>query len=171
MNTLLTQIEACINSRPLCAASVDINDLDPLTPGHLLIGAPLNSLPEPSLLSLKDNTLDRFQAIQKSMQIFWTRFQNEYLHTLHPRKKWYKENVDLCVNDLVVVIEDNMPPAKWLMARVTKIHPSNDGLIRRVTLRTKNGALERPIVKLCKLPIVTEGRIDGAEDVPCRNKQ
>lgn len=173
MTTLLTQIEACVNSRPLCALTTDINDFDALTPGHLLIGAPLNLIPEPSLLELKNNTLDRFQAIQKGMQIFWNRFHTEYLHTLHPRKKWYRPNVDLFINDLVIIIEDNIPPAKWLMARVKEIHPSLDGHIRRVTLQTKNGEVHRPIVKICKLPIATQsiGPIDGGEDVPNRNKE
>lgn len=36
MCTVLTQIEACINSRPLCAMTSDVDDLDPLTAGHLL---------------------------------------------------------------------------------------------------------------------------------------
>lgn len=87
MSTLLSQIEACINSRPLCAITNDSDDLNPLTPGHLLIGSPLNLIPEPSLLSLKENTLDRFQKIQRGVQEFWKRFNIEYLHTLHPRKK------------------------------------------------------------------------------------
>lgn len=43
--TLLVQIEACLNSRPLCPMSNDGTDLQVLTPGHFLIGAPLTSLP------------------------------------------------------------------------------------------------------------------------------
>lgn len=123
------QIEACINSRPLCALTTDTDDLEPLTAGHLLIGAPLNLIPEPSLLALKENTLDRFQAIQKGVQVFWKHFYSEYLHNLHPRKKWFRANEDLSTNDLVVIIDDNLPPAKWVIARVTQIHPSADGYI------------------------------------------
>lgn len=87
MATLLAQIEACINSRPLCAITSDIDDLDLLTAGHLLIGSPLNLIPKPNLEALKGNTLDRFQAIQKGVQTFWKRFSVEYLHHCHPRKK------------------------------------------------------------------------------------
>ena len=36
--TFLTEIESIINSRPLKAASDNINDLKPVTPNHLLIG-------------------------------------------------------------------------------------------------------------------------------------
>lgn len=156
MSTLLVQIEACINSRPLCSITSDPNDLDPLTPAHLLIGQPLNAIPEPSLLSLKDQTLDRFQAIQKSLQIFWKRFFIEYLHTLHPRKKWEQREAELQINDLVIIIDENTPPAKWMTARVISLCPSHDGLHRLAKLKTKNGESMRPIVKLCKLPIAKE---------------
>ncbi|XP_026333317.1 uncharacterized protein LOC113240274 [Hyposmocoma kahamanoa] len=39
--TLLSQIEACLNSRPLCAISEDPDDLDYLTPSHFLSSGPL----------------------------------------------------------------------------------------------------------------------------------
>ncbi|XP_031638866.1 uncharacterized protein LOC116350989 [Contarinia nasturtii] len=161
MSTLLTQIEACLNSRPLCAITSDIDDLDPVTPGHLLIGSPLNLIPEPSLLSLKDNTLDRFQAIQKGLQIFWKRFYTEYLYSQQPRKKWHKTNENIKTGDLAVIIDDNIPPAKWILGRVIRVHPGSDGLVRMATLKTRNGELQRPIVKLCKLPVS-----GPPEDVP-----
>lgn len=34
----------CLNSQPLYPISSDLKDLDPLTPGHFLIGSPITDL-------------------------------------------------------------------------------------------------------------------------------
>ncbi|XP_024883190.1 uncharacterized protein LOC112461950 [Temnothorax curvispinosus] len=47
--TLLVQIEAVLNSKPLCSLSDDPEDLSVLTPGHFLIGEASTTIPEPSL--------------------------------------------------------------------------------------------------------------------------
>lgn len=156
MSTLLAQIEACVNSRPLCALTNDIEDLDVLTAGHLLIGSPLNLIPEPSLLSLKENTLNRYQSMQRNVQTFWQRFATEYLHSLHPCKKWYKAQEDVAIGDLVSIIDDKLPSGKWQLGRVINIIPSQDGFIRLVTIKTTTTILNRPITKLCKFPCPPE---------------
>ena len=48
MSTILAQIEACLNSRPLTHLPSDDDALEPLTPGHFLVGKALESLPDPS---------------------------------------------------------------------------------------------------------------------------
>jgi hypothetical protein len=55
--TLLYQIEACLNSRPIAALSDDPSDLFTLMPGHFLIGRPLVSVPEESVLETNANRL------------------------------------------------------------------------------------------------------------------
>ena len=46
LSTLLTQIEACLNSRPLTPLPNDDDVIEALTPGHFLVGKPLTALPE-----------------------------------------------------------------------------------------------------------------------------
>lgn len=48
LSTVLIQIEACINSRPLVASTDDPEDFSAISPGHFLIGGELLSLPTPS---------------------------------------------------------------------------------------------------------------------------
>ncbi|KMQ91673.1 hypothetical protein RF55_8426 [Lasius niger] len=87
MATLLSQIEACLNSRPLQALSDDPEDLAALTPGHFLVGSALNAVPEPSLADELTSHLFRWQLLQQMRDHFWTRWSKEYLHALAHRPK------------------------------------------------------------------------------------
>jgi len=48
--TLLTQVEATLNSRPLCALSNDPDDFEALTPSHFLTLEPSTVLPDPKFV-------------------------------------------------------------------------------------------------------------------------
>ncbi|XP_058816911.1 uncharacterized protein LOC131680209 [Topomyia yanbarensis] len=58
MCTVLTQIEAIMNSRPLLPLSEDPNDLAALTPAHFLVGSSLHALPDPDLMNVPANRLN-----------------------------------------------------------------------------------------------------------------
>ncbi|XP_072400964.1 uncharacterized protein [Diabrotica undecimpunctata] len=81
-STVLYQIEACLNSRPLYPLSNDPNDPNPLTPAHLLIGSSLTSIPQENLIDMNENRLSRFQRVQQLLQHFWTRWSKEYISHL-----------------------------------------------------------------------------------------
>ncbi|GFS79808.1 integrase catalytic domain-containing protein [Trichonephila clavipes] len=44
--TIMIQLEGILNSRPLTPLSSDADNFDVFTPGHLLIGRPVTSIPE-----------------------------------------------------------------------------------------------------------------------------
>lgn len=85
--TVLTEIEAVLNSRPLFAISNDPADPKVITPAHYLIGRPLVAPAEPSLEDIKASRLDRWQHLQVMRDHFWRAWSRDYLNTLLPRKK------------------------------------------------------------------------------------
>lgn len=155
-STLLIQIEAVLNSRPLCPLSDDPTDVDALTPGHFLIGAALNTVPEPSLTHLPESRLSRWQRQRQIVEQFWTRWSTEYLQRLQAATKWRHQSHNLKVGTLVLIADERYPPSKWPLARITAVHPGTDGLVRVVTVRTQSSTYKRPITKLCPLPISNE---------------
>lgn len=158
MYTILVQIESCLNSRPLTPLSTDVNDYAPLTPSHFLIGDSLASCPEAEFLEIKISRLSRYQRLQQLYQQFWDRWSKEYLTSLQTRSKWKKDiQNSLKTGTLVVLVENNLPPLRWPMARVIELHPGKDNVVRVVSVRMANGAvLRRSVAKICVLPVDTE---------------
>lgn len=67
-HTVLCQIEACLNSRPLIALSNDPENLDVLTPGHFLIGTSLLSIPNSNLIDQNLRYLSGWKMVQQMTQ-------------------------------------------------------------------------------------------------------
>lgn len=155
-STFLTQVEACLNSRPLHAVSDDPDDFTALTPGHFLIGAPLLAVPEPSRTNQRESTMSRGQLIQKMRDHFWLRWSQEYLHGLTSRPKWLGPEETPDVGSLCLLRSEITPPSRWPLARIIALHPGDDGVVRVVTIRTPTSELVRPITKLVPLPGVTK---------------
>ncbi|XP_067209400.1 uncharacterized protein [Linepithema humile] len=152
MNTLLIQVEAILNSRPLSALTDDPDDLTVLTPGHFLMGCAPTVIPEPSLDNEKTSRLSRWQLLRKMLDSLWTRWSTEYLQRYHSIYKWNQATRSITEGSMVLVVDERYPPAKWPMGRVVKIHPGSDGLVRVVTVKTQTSEMKRPITKLCLLP-------------------
>ncbi|XP_074112202.1 uncharacterized protein LOC141535931 [Cotesia typhae] len=152
-STLLAQVEAVLNSRPLSALSDDPEDLSALTPGHFIRGAALNSIPEPSLTSVNESRLSQFQRIQERFQQFWNRWSTECLSAHQSISKWRNQQDDIKIGSLVLITDERFPPSKWPLARVIQLHPGKDGLTRVATLKTATTTLTRPIIKLALLPL------------------
>ena len=161
LSTLLTRIEACLNSRPLIALYDDPEGGIALTPGDFLIGRPLNCRPDPPLPEAPENRLRYWQRLQKMLEHFWRRWQSEYLQTLQTRNKWTRAEPNVQRGDIVLIRGENLPPSVWRMGRVIDVHPGSDGLVRTVTIeynanqRSSDGIpikqrCQRPVQKLCR---------------------
>jgi len=152
VTTLLTQIEACLNSRPVCALSDDPKDHTILTPGHFLIGAPLMSLPDPDVTELSLNRLSRWQLIQRMRQHWWSRWSKDYLHKLQQRRKWASTSPNLQPGALVILKEENQPPMQWKVGVIEEMFPGKDNVVRVASVRCGSTILKRAIHKLVPLP-------------------
>jgi len=68
--TVLTQIEACLNSRLLIPLPSAEDGIEALIPGHFLIGRPLESIPDPSFSYRSVSLLHQWHLCQSLVQIF-----------------------------------------------------------------------------------------------------
>lgn len=149
--TVLTQVEAILNSRPLSPMSADPQDLLPLSPAHFLVGRSLTAPVYQDMRTDPGNIRDRYQRVELIRHHFWSRWAKEYVSELQTRCKW-KENVDsLQPGTLVLLKDDHLPPLKWNLGRIISTVPGNDGVSRIADIRTAAGTVRRAFSKICPL--------------------
>ena len=149
--TLIKQIEACLNSRPLIPLTDDPTDRQIICPSMILHQSNSYILPEPDYTNDKILPTQRYKQVQNMVQDWWKTWSLEYLHTLQERHKWKQAMRDIQVDDIVLISDETMPPSKWPLARVIKTYQGDDGLTRVASLRTSVSELKRPIHKLVLL--------------------
>ncbi|XP_041372870.1 uncharacterized protein LOC121386137 [Gigantopelta aegis] len=150
LHTLFCEVEAVINGRPITEGPNSPNDLDVLTPNHLLLLRAGEHIP-PGLFHNSDNYAKRrWRQVQYLADIFWKRWIREYLPLLQKRQKWMYSKRNLAVGDIVLII-DTTPRNSWALGRVLEVVKDKKGLVRVVKLKTKSSTLTRPITKLCLL--------------------
>ena len=132
-----------------CAPTAD--GIEALTPGHFLIGRPLEAIPNSDIDNRPITALRRWPLCQSLLRHFWQRWSSEYLVTLQKLHKWRRPAHNLAVGDVVVLREDTLAPMRWPMARIVKTHAGADGLVRVVTLKTSLGTYTRPTSKVALL--------------------
>lgn len=148
---MLCEAESILNDRPITRLSEDPNDLEALTPNHLLLlkGKPV--LP-PGLFNKRDiYARRRWKQTQYISDLFWKRWIREYLPLLQERQKWNQEKRNFVPGDLVMVADSTAPRGSWMLGRVLETFPDKRGLVRVVRLKTKTNIIERPITKICLL--------------------
>lgn len=159
---VLKQIECCLNSRPLWALTPNADDIEVITPSHFFNFQPINSLPKPNLSHLKANQLDQYQYLYRLYTDFWKGWSKEYLDQLQPRAKWPEKQPNIQVGQIVVVSDDNIPPSRWPLGRVTALYPAKDGLVRVVDVKMRNTIKKRPIHRLGILPIIDNEKLNSS---------
>ena len=151
--TLFQEASAIINNTPMWEVSSDPNEPFPLTPAMLLTlkyqgnPPPLDSLTEKNIQAYGRR---RYRRVQYLADQFWSRWRQEYLHSLQPRPKWTQIHQSLTPGHIVIMKDRNLKRNNWPMARISDVKLSSDGLVRSVILSvpSRNGnpsILTRPI--------------------------
>ena len=166
LQTLVTEVEGVLNSRPLTYV-YDSDITEPLTPSHLLVGYRILTLPDPS--SLEDPADDysrekltrRAAHLNQALNKFWRRWKREYLlelRELHRVREHRGTPYDLRPGEVVTVYDEGHPRGMWRLGRIETLVPASDGKVRGVSVRvmSKGGRAElvrRPIQLIYPLEI------------------
>ena len=120
MQTLIKEVQAVVNDRPITYVSHDVDDPEPLTPSKLLYGYDVSALAHPTVDpdELEDDDFNDHNQQGKVMkrhallyEHFFQRFKNEYFASLRERhtyqsKKRESRDQFIKVGDVVLIHEE-----------------------------------------------------------------
>ena len=156
LQTLLKEIEHILNCRPLTELTDEVENTTALTPMMLLSGCVDPGYP-PDVFLDSDGMRSSWRACQLQADVFWDRWRSEYLHLLQRRQKWLTPQRNLCVGDLVLLVDENAHRNIWPKGVIEEVFPDRDGMVRRVRVRTgKQKIFTRDVRKLCLLECETD---------------
>ena len=164
MCTLLTEVEAVINARPLTYVYDDEESVSyPLTPSDLIYGRRITALNPNSqhyeITSTYNSLTKRLKHHRHLLSQFTRRWRNEYLTSLRDQVAMGSSacdvNAKFKVGDVVILKNDSVARAFWKFSKVEQLLPGRDGSVRaailtvpRGTSSTSNQRLRRPIQQL-----------------------
>ncbi|XP_061418190.1 uncharacterized protein LOC133349068 [Lethenteron reissneri] len=155
LTTLMAEVSAIINSRPLIPVSTDPESPFILTPATLLTQKTDVLTAPTEEASTADLYRRQWRQVQSFANTFWHRWKNEYLTTLQVRNKWQSNRPDIQEGDLVLLKDNQAKRNEWPMGRILKSIPSADGKVRKVEVMiAKQGVARtfiRPIVEIVLL--------------------
>ncbi|KAG1697911.1 hypothetical protein GQR58_005883 [Nymphon striatum] len=158
LETVLQEIEACLNSRPLTFVGDEIDSGEPLTPFHFLIGKSTHLKQDGQLAYIdtpvtQQNLIENNSIHQQLLKTFWQKWQLDYLRNLPPLLN-SKTQGNIKKGTIVIINEMGIPRMRWPLGIVEKVYCGKDGLVRSVDLQTAKGRKTRPIQRLHNLEIV-----------------
>ena len=124
LQTIIIEIEATINSRPITYEYDEIG-YEVLTPAHLIYGRRLTSLPE--LTPEEDVTdtkfLARLRYLSSKKEHFWTRWRREYLADLreYHRLNYAEPDRVAKVGDVVLIHQENTSRSSWSVGVIERL--------------------------------------------------
>ena len=147
LNTLLIEIEAIINSRPLTFVYDDCEGISyALTPSHLLYGNRLAITPSAShheVVSTNKTLTRRAKNHQRILNQLVSRWRKEYLLSLREYRgvQLKRQGPSIKVGDVVILKDENTVRNFWKLAKVIELLEGADGIPRAalINVATTNG--------------------------------
>ena len=156
LETVLHEVESCINWRPLTFVGDELDSGKVLTPAQFLLGrgspsANCDSKPDsPSDAKQLSQLLSQQRELSKE---FWSVWSDEYIQNLPPYRG--SERVKGVRKGDIVLVENEGPKLYWPLAVVESVKEGKDGIARSVTVKIKGKTVVRPIQRLRKMEIET----------------
>lgn len=154
--TLMAEVCAVVNNRPIVPISHDPDSPFLLTPSVLLTQKVGLNQALSSSMDLKDMYKSQWKHVQALSDVFWKRWKEEFLQNLQERRKWESKQENIKEGDLVLLKDKQLHRNNWPIALVIKTFPSlGDGLVRSAEVRVvKDQAVAcyvRPITEMILL--------------------
>ncbi|KIH57792.1 hypothetical protein ANCDUO_12013 [Ancylostoma duodenale] len=179
LETLVTEIEGFLNSRPLTpigniTSTEEVRILRPidLLQPHAHVAPFVSSLDTKTYTyavsadtETKEFVYSWFQTATENPNAFWNVWQKEYLQALaekHQQTKTHKFGAKAYPKEgqIVLVKQEATSRTEWPLAIIPKVNKSKDGTIRSARIRGFNKSeLERPVNQLIPLEIQAKSDI------------
>ncbi len=165
--TVVYEISAAINSRPLLYSAEQLGSGVMITPGDFICpyskpGIPMKGREPDDVDYSQDSSthktlLNIWLKGQKLLDSMYKLWQNMYLQSLRERRNVHnnprvRSKRFPCIGEIVLIHGENLPRGSWQLGKITDVHEISDGKIRHVSLTTSEGRIiSRPINKIYPL--------------------
>ena len=166
--TILCELTAVINNRPLTHVGSDVDENVAITPNNFLRGGP-PSAPIAQFLSVdrlqSDGKVSSAGEFRKVLADRTTYFKNlsgtwfkEYLSLLRSANTTHgRVKRPITIGDVCILSEDKRPRVRWELVRVVDAHRGRDGQVRTYSIKFSDGKTLRRAAQ-CLVPL------EAAED-------
>ena len=167
MSTLLTEVEAVINARPLTYVYDDQESVShPLTPSDLIYGRRISRSPN----SQYYKTVSTFNSLTRRLKHHrhllgqvTCRWRSEFLTSLRKQAATGSSardvNAKYKIGDIVILKNDSVPRAFWKLGKAEELLPGRHGIVRAAVvtisrgMSSNNQRLRRPIQHLIRIEV------------------
>lgn len=162
--TILTEVEAIVNNRPLTYVSGLIEDGEPLCPAKLLYGRKIHIFPP---VDRDDNDLDyvdtrehvnilvdHYARVSACISHFYRVWCKEYLSALREKHYTsYQQTIRTPKVGEIVYIKEGNDKSLYKLAKIVELTPSSDGYTREVKVISEGEIYRKSLDKLVPLEV------------------